>query len=154
MLQLVYILGSIIFLANSGQCELTWDTVYNLLSSRLDNIVFDVKSKENSMSRQISDLMETVTATNQQLATFEQRLSDVAKCSQQWSIFEKKLDDMDSHVIGIAAAEIGRRMSLFRRGLEQEKATSQSRFDFVRKMQETAQSDINFVMTAANEMQV
>ncbi|KAH3750188.1 hypothetical protein DPMN_184707 [Dreissena polymorpha] len=61
---------------------------------------------------------------------------------------------MDGHVKDVAAAEVGRRTLLLRRGLEQQKAANQSRFNHVHAIQENVQSDINILMSAADHFRL
>ncbi|KAH3753810.1 hypothetical protein DPMN_188460 [Dreissena polymorpha] len=81
------------------------------------------------MKKEIKDLVTSMTATHQQVNSLEKRLTEVASLSQQMVAFQERLDNMDSHVAEVAAAEIGRRTHLLRRGLEQEKVAAQSRFE-------------------------
>ncbi|XP_052234254.1 angiopoietin-2-like isoform X5 [Dreissena polymorpha] len=130
---LVYFLGSFVLLFQGGQCELTW---YKMLSARLDDIVFDMKSKDNSITTQVQELKTMVTATNQQLASFEKRLSAVAECNAKLVAVEERFANIDNRLKDVAAAEAGRRTHLLRRGLEQEKAATMTRFDCLQKKQE------------------
>ena len=122
MCLLIYFLWSVILLGKGGQCDLTWDKVYGMLSAKLDTIVLD----QNIMNKEIKDLMTSMNATNQQVISSEKRLDEVGTLSQQMVVFQERLDNMDSHVKDVAAAEVGRRTHLSRRGLEQEKAAAQS----------------------------
>ncbi|KAH3714815.1 hypothetical protein DPMN_057516 [Dreissena polymorpha] len=114
MCLMIYVLGSVILLAYGGQCELTLDNVYGMLSARLDTMLLEkniMKKEQDIMRTVIMDLMTSMTATNQQLKD-------------------------------VAAAEVGQRTHLLRRGLEKEKAATQSRFNSVQKTLEKTQSDI------------
>ncbi|XP_052230347.1 fibrinogen C domain-containing protein 1-like isoform X4 [Dreissena polymorpha] len=126
---LVYFLGSFVLLFQGGQSELTW---YKMLSARLDDIVFDMRSKDNSITTQVQELKTMVTATNQQLASFEKRLSAVAELVA----VEERFANIDNRLKDVAAAEAGRRTHLLRRGLEQEKAATMTRFESLQKNQE------------------
>ncbi|KAH3776460.1 hypothetical protein DPMN_177885 [Dreissena polymorpha] len=107
-----------------------------MLSARLDDIVFDMKSKDNSITTQVQELKTMVTATNQQLASFEKRLSAVAECNAKLVAVEERFANIDNRLKDVAAAEAGRRTHLLRRGLEQEKAATMTRFDCLQKKQE------------------
>ncbi|KAH3771272.1 hypothetical protein DPMN_172585 [Dreissena polymorpha] len=149
---LVYFLGTFVLLFHGGQCELTWEKV---LSARLDDIVFDMKLNDMSMMKQVKDLMSMMTATNQQLASFEKRLSDVANCSPKSVVVDEISVNIETYVKKVAEAEVGRRMHLLRRGLEQEKAASMTRFEYLRKNQEqillrTAHMDKRLNVTQVN----
>ncbi|KAH3776450.1 hypothetical protein DPMN_177875 [Dreissena polymorpha] len=103
-----------------------------MLSARLDDIVFDMRSKDNSITTQVQELKTMVTATNQQLASFEKRLSAVAELVA----VEERFANIDNRLKDVAAAEAGRRTHLLRRGLEQEKAATMTRFESLQKNQE------------------
>ncbi|KAH3784653.1 uncharacterized protein LOC127841769 [Dreissena polymorpha] len=171
MIPLFYAFGMVILLTLRAQCELSSDTAFRLLSARLDDIVFDMKWKEKSVTKQIEDLLVTVATTNQRLDSVEKRLSDVsakrqdgglnkqhgeelvsierrlndlASCSQTMVSFEKRLGDLEN----IATVEVGRRMQLLRRGFEQEKTATQLRFDSFWTTQERLQSEIDVLETS------
>ena len=79
MCLMIYLLGSVILLAYGGQCELTLDKVYGMLSARLDTLILEqniMKKEQGVMRKEIKDLMASMTATNQQLsgvASFNQK---------------------------------------------------------------------------------
>ncbi|XP_052231141.1 angiopoietin-2-like isoform X1 [Dreissena polymorpha] len=150
----VYVLGLGCLLANFGQCEITWENSYNRLSFRLDDNVFDIKSKQNSMMKQFQDLMSMMTATNQKLASFEKRLSELADCSAKPVTFDDKSFHIETYVKEVIEAEVGRLTHLLRRGLEQEKAATMTRFESFRKNQEQSLSRIVDLDTRLNETQV
>ncbi|KAH3849917.1 hypothetical protein DPMN_092321 [Dreissena polymorpha] len=150
----VYVLGLGCLLANCGQCEITWENSYNRLSFRLDDNVFDIKSKQNSMMKQVQDLMSMMTATDQKLASFEKRLSEVADCSAKPVTFDDKPFQIETYAKEVVESVVGRRTHLLRRGLEQEKAATMTRFESLRKNQEQILSRTVDMDTRLNETQV
>ncbi|KAH3783047.1 hypothetical protein DPMN_160974 [Dreissena polymorpha] len=129
MCLLIYLFGLVILLVYGGQCELTWDKVYGLLSAKLDKIILE----QDVMKTDIKDLMTSITAANQQLG-------EVASFNQMLTFVQDRLDNMDSHVKDVAKVEVGQRTHLLRRGLEQEKAATQSRLHSIQTIQGDLQS--------------
>ncbi|KAH3812525.1 hypothetical protein DPMN_140960 [Dreissena polymorpha] len=103
--------------------------------------------EQYAMRRDINDLMILMTATNQhlsELVSFNQRLTSV----------QERLSNMDSHVKEVEIEKVGRRTHLLRRGLEQEKAATLSRLNYVQQIQEDVQSDINVLMSATDNFRI
>ncbi|KAH3736808.1 hypothetical protein DPMN_043381 [Dreissena polymorpha] len=147
MSPLICLFGSVTLFSYGGQCELAWNKVYGLLSARIDKIILEqdiIKHEQDVMKKHIKDLITSITATNQQF-------SEVASLDQKLTSVQERFENMDSHLKEVASAEVERRSHLLRRGLEQEKAATQSRLNALLKIQGNVQSDTNVLMNASDD---